>query len=313
MEREPVEISRIARLYGLNEKTLHRQYKTHLSGFKEAEMPEDLLYRFNLGKRLSIDDTGLIGKDGNTVIGNKDTGQIVALVQGTKAAKVVELVSQIPFRERLKVEEISLDFCGSYDWATRTLFPSAIKTIDRFHVQQLVNDAMQSVRTRHRWAALKAAAEAKDSGQRQHRQANGETSTELLARGRYLLFTPRDRWTASQRERAAVLFESYPEIAEAYKISQALRTIYEGRHSVSEAKALLDDWYRQTRGSRIDEFVTCVKTIRSHEGRVLNYFINRDTNAFAESMNAKLKQFKRMCRGIRDPKFFLFRVGLYFA
>lgn len=313
MEIEPVEISRIARLYGLNEKTLHRHYKAHLSGYTESTMPEDLLYGSNLGRRLGIDDTGLIGRDGNTVIGNKDTGKLVALITGTKSKHIIDVVSQIPFRERLMVEEISLDFCGSYDWATRALFPNAIKTIDRFHVQQLVNDAMQSVRTRHRWEALKAAAEAKEVGQRLRYHANGETSKELLARGRYLLFTPTDQWTAPQQERAAVLFADYPEIAEAYRISQALRTLYEGRQTVVEAKVLLQDWYLQTRASGIDEFITCVKTIQTHEGRVLNYFINRDTNAFAESMNAKLKQFKRMCRGIKDPKFFLFRVGLYFA
>ncbi|MFH1089699.1 MAG: DDE transposase, partial [Candidatus Uhrbacteria bacterium] len=33
------------------------------------------------------------------------------------------------------------------------------------------------------------------------------------------------------------------------------------------------------------------------------------TNASAESFNAKLKGFRALVRGVRDVKFFLFRVG----
>ncbi|WP_229091432.1 transposase [Odoribacter splanchnicus] len=39
----------------------------------------------------------------------------------------------------------------------------------------------------------------------------------------------------------------------------------------------------------------------------MNYFDYRSTNAAAESFNAKVKEFRRVFRGIRDIKFFLFR------
>ncbi|HBR80691.1 TPA: DDE transposase, partial [Candidatus Uhrbacteria bacterium] len=42
---------------------------------------------------------------------------------------------------------------------------------------------------------------------------------------------------------------------------------------------------------------------------ILNYFNHRSTNASAESFNAKLKGFRALVRGVRDVKFFLFRVG----
>ncbi|MDE6451623.1 MAG: transposase, partial [Odoribacter sp.] len=40
---------------------------------------------------------------------------------------------------------------------------------------------------------------------------------------------------------------------------------------------------------------------------ILNYFDYRSTNAAVESFNAKIKEFRRVFRGIRDIKFFLFR------
>jgi hypothetical protein len=40
---------------------------------------------------------------------------------------------------------------------------------------------------------------------------------------------------------------------------------------------------------------------------------NRDTNAAAESFNAKLKDFRAQFRGVLDIKFFLFRVAKIFT
>ena len=51
-------------------------------------------------------------------------------------------------------------------------------------------------------------------------------------------------------------------------------------------------------------------TIHEHYDEVLNYFNNRSTNAFAESFNAKMEQFRAMLRGISDVKF---RVSRDFA
>ena len=41
------------------------------------------------------------------------------------------------------------------------------------------------------------------------------------------------------------------------------------------------------------------------EDEILNYFIHCSTNAAAESLNAKIKQFRAQLRGIIDRKFFL--------
>ncbi|WP_157258323.1 transposase [Pedobacter ginsenosidimutans] len=42
---------------------------------------------------------------------------------------------------------------------------------------------------------------------------------------------------------------------------------------------------------------------------ILNLFINTATNASAESFNARIKAFRSTSRGVRDVKFFLFRLS----
>ncbi|WP_424057726.1 transposase [Pedobacter sp.] len=46
---------------------------------------------------------------------------------------------------------------------------------------------------------------------------------------------------------------------------------------------------------------------------ILNYFDNRSTNASAESFNAKIKAFRAQFRGVRNVKFFLFRLTKIYA
>ena len=53
--------------------------------------------------------------------------------------------------------------------------------------------------------------------------------------------------------------------------------------------------------------------IYEHYDEILNYFVNRSTNAFAESFNAKIKAFRAILRGVTDLKFFFYRLTKLFA
>ena len=52
--------------------------------------------------------------------------------------------------------------------------------------------------------------------------------------------------------------------------------------------------------------------IRTYD-EMLNYFVSRSTNAFAESFNAKIKAFRAQLRGVTDLKFFFYRLSKLFA
>ena len=54
-------------------------------------------------------------------------------------------------------------------------------------------------------------------------------------------------------------------------------------------------------------------TLHEHYDEVLNFFVNRATNAYAESFNAKVKAFRAVSRGVSDIKFFLFRLTKLYA
>jgi transposase len=86
------------------------------------------------------------------------------------------------------------------------------------------------------------------------------------------------------------------------------RNCYELSKTQKKARERFNNWYNKIENSEIREFDICVNTVKTHEDTILNYFINRSTNAGAESFNAKIKGFRSIVRGVRDKKFFLFRV-----
>ena len=101
-------------------------------------------------------------------------------------------------------------------------FPRASRVIDRFHVQKLALEAVQEIRTKHRWNAINAETDARENAKLDGRKyvaerlENGDTLKELLARGRYALFKSPEKWTVTQRQRADMLFSLYPDLKEAY-------------------------------------------------------------------------------------------------
>jgi len=272
---------------------------------------------------LGLDETSVSNGELYTILTNKDAkgkkGGIVAIVKGTKAIDIINIFKKIPLEKRILVKEVTVDMAGSMNLITKRSFPKTKIVTDRFHVQKLASEAVQEVRIKLRWEVIEqensAIQEAREAGNTYNAEvlSNGDTLRKLLARSRYLLFKPRSKWKKSQIERAEILFKLYPQLKKAYELAQALRNIYENSKSVGVARLKLAQWYIEVEKSGFKSFNTIIKSIQMHNVAILNYFTNRSTNASAESFNAKLKEFRAQFRGVRDVKFFLYRLTKIFA
>jgi transposase len=309
-----------------------------------------LIFPRNIGANLSIDETSMSNGDLYTIVSNKDAhgrkGALVAIILGTKIEDVVRALLQIHWYLRTKVREVTMDFSESMHSIVVTCFPYATITLDRFHMQQLPTEAMQELRVKHRKEEQKKLSEAikefKEQQQARYernakrrkkgkkdprgrkpnrknmaypveRLANGDTRCELLARSRYLLMVSRDKWSDSQKERARILFELYPDIERAYNLVHSLRCIFNSNTTKEKAYLSMLNWFDKVKDFGNDAFNVAATTINNRLDEVLNYFINRATNASAESLNSKIKQFRAQLRGVVDVEFFLYRLSLIFG
>lgn len=299
----------------------------YLSNFLSCEQREHaanwILFPQNIGTHLSIDETALSQGELYTVITNKAAkgkkGSLVAMIKGTDSEIVNDILKQIPADARRKVKEVTLDMAASMEKIVRRSFTKADLVTDRFHVQKLTYDAVQEMRIAYRWEAIeqenKEMELARELGKPfvPYRLENGDTEKQLLARSRYLLFKNQHNWTPSQVHRAEILFNKYPTLEKAYKLSRELAHIYQTSKLKGVAFTRLAKWYDKVEKAGFKSFSTVARTIQNHYLSILNFFDNRSTNASAESFNAKIKAFRSQFRGVRNVEFFLFRLANIYA
>lgn len=307
----------------MNGKLLSSQYKEHFSDFRTWEQlphaSEYLLFPENMGASLSIDETCLSSGEVYTFLTNKEghggPGSLVAVIRGTKAENVIAVIEKISRQKRIRVEEITLDLSSSMMLIARTVFPKARITNDRFHVQKLYYDAVDDLRVTLRWMARdlenREIRECREQGipYRPFRYANGDTRKQLLARAKYILTRHESKWTESQRRRADIIFEFYPELKRAYELAMELTGIFNTRCLKDVARTKLARWFNEVEKLAGNAFQTVIDTFANHYDTILNFFADRQTNAGAESFNAKVKAFRSQFRGVKDIPFFLFRLA----
>lgn len=305
----------------------------------------------NIGERCSIDETQLC-ENVYTIFSNKDghgrKGSVIAIIRGSKADTVSRIIRQIPAGDLARVKEITMDFSDSMYSIAKECFPNATIVIDCFHIVKRLCEGLEAMRLKFKRQAVtenkKAAAAFAKNEERKARQrayyrrrhrknpkerrgrkrvrkqayrppvlSNGDTQVELLTRSRNLLAQSGDKWGEHKKERAGLLFELYPQMREAYSLVCKIRDIFKRRMTREEAKAKLREWYRDVNACTFREIKSARDCIKARETEVLNYFINRATNASAESLNSKIKRFRAQLHGIADIPFFLYRVVTIFG
>lgn len=314
-------------MFGVDGGLLSRQYKLHLSNFvdwkEEKYNSEFMLFKKNMGTHLSIDETSLSQGELYTIVTNKDAkgkkGSLVAIIRGIKSENVIYALSKLPENKRKMVQEMTLDLSPTMKLISKKCFPNASLVCDRFHVQRLMNEAVNDLRISYRWQAIdleNAEIElAKEMKQRfiPHIFSNGDTRRQLLARSRHLILQNNSKWTKSQTTRAEILFEQYPEIKKAYQVSLELTQIYNLKIKKEIALTKFAHWYNKVDKLNCKFFKSVIQTMQNNYRDIVNYFDNRSTNASAESFNAKIKAFRATQRGVRDINFFLFRLSKIYA
>lgn len=111
---------------------------------------------------------------------------------------------------------------GSMQKIVKRCFPKATQVLDRFHVQKLMQEALQDLRIDYRWMVMREEND-KIKEAKKNRQTyepptfeNGDTLKQLLARSRYILFKAPDKWSKKQKKRAQILFEQFDDIKQFY-------------------------------------------------------------------------------------------------
>ena len=292
-----------------------------------------MLYPENLGSDMSLDETCLSNGDVYTILTNKAAhggkGTVAAMIRGVATDVVSSVLKKIPLSKRLKVKTVTTDLSSAMMLTVRKTFPGATLINDRFHVQQLISEAVDQLRIRHRWEVLEAenkairehrarrkAAKTKEEreliGQWEpERMDNGETLPQIMARSRHIVLKHESNWNEQQRQRAKILFAKFPDLETAYNLFLKLVEIFNKKSTPAVARLNLAKWYNDVEAFGDNQFNKVLETFENHNTTIINYFEQRLTNASAESFNAKIKAFRTQFRGVGDIKFYCCPVKVF--
>lgn len=341
VEGKPISIGNVAYVLGMSAKKLHRWYQKVLSGFTQAvergeigkddlfvrergeleEIRVPILEEDNLGQQMAIDEKTINGT-GYSILSNRQTNKIALMASTFKVKHLVKLMTRFDIENRMQVVSLSRDMASNYDWFGRQVFMNAYHVVDKFHVIKNAIEQLQSIRIRYRQQELAKRREATKNKQRftEPVLSNGDTTLQLLARSRGLLFLSPHNWTEHQKQRAKVLFEHYPEIKTAFRLIQHLRQWFrppKGKttYQMTRDKKLqqINDLLKKFKQSSIEEMNNVALMIKRNMAEIINYFIAKETNAKAEALNQNLQRFINVNYGARNSDFFLYRVKIHFA
>ena len=294
-----------------------------------------MLFPDNFDKDMSLDETCLSNGEVYTILTNKAAhggkGALAAMVHGVASDKVSAILKMVPIEQRRKVETVTTDLSSAMMLTARSVFPKAQLVNDRFHVQQLMSEAVDQMRIALRWEVL----DAENKAIREHRarrraahtraekeligeweperMSNGETKPQIMARSRHIILMHKSKWNAQQQARAEILFQMFPDLEKAYSLYLSLVDIFNKKSKPGVARLDLARWYNDVEKFGYDGFNKVIETFENHNDTIVNYFEDRLTNASAESFNAKIKAFRTQFRGEGDIKFFMYRLAtLYY-
>ena len=308
-------------MYCVNGKHFADLYRNKLSGYADWCMDElgagFYFNAANIGPYMSLDETCLSNGEVWTFLTNKEghggRGTLAAAIPGTKSDEIISILTAAMGKSvRRRVKEVTCDLSSSMMLIAEEVFHNAYVVNDRFHVQQVYNEAVDEIRIDIR-RQLIAQENGRDKSEPAPTYSNGETMRQILARSKHTLLMSSNKWTDVQRHRANILFKHYPILKRAYDLAMELRGIFNRKTTPVKALKLLNKWYEKISAIGNASFKSVIKTFKNHAPTILNYFRRRATNASAEAFNSKVKIFRAQMRGVRDRNFFIFRLVKLYA
>ena len=92
-------------------------------------------------------------------------------------------------------------------------------------------------------------------------------------------------------------------LSKAYYLNEQLREIW-SQISKEEAEAVLDDWVKQARESKIPQLMRMAATLLAHRRGIQAWYDSRISTGKVEGINNKIKVMKRNAYGFRDDRYF---------
>jgi len=237
-------------------------------------------------RELSVDETSTRkGHNYFTIMSDRKEKKVVGVAVGKdKTAWYNALVDmEIRGGDRNRVRSVTMDMSGAYISAADETMEQADIVFDRFHIVKKLNEAVDQIR-------------------KQDQQEHVE-----LKKTRYLWLKNSNKLTDEQLEQVNSLSEVYQNIGEAYRLKELLKVVLDDAYHSNLLKPL-NDWMKEAWQSELEPIQEFVNMLKRHWYGIKTYFKRVVTNAYAERVNLKIQEIKRIAKGYRNTHNFMMMI-----
>ena len=220
-----------------------------------------------------------------TIVVDLDTGRIIHVGDGKGSASLTEFWKRVR-RNKTKIELVTSDMSAAYISSVAQNAPAATHVYDKFHVVELVNEAVDQVR-RSVW-----------------NQEKNMEKRKLIKGTRWMLLSKSlDKFDEASRKRFTNILSTNEPLFKAYYLKEDIAQIWMQNNKV-EAEEQLRYWCDRAIESKLPAMVKVANTLLAKRTGILAWYDCKVTNAILEGTNNKVKLIKRKGYGYRDDEYF---------
>lgn len=250
---------------------LHRSIERHRDGHRIRDL-----------RTLGIDEVSYCKRHKYaTLVYDLDRSEVVWIGRGRGRETIDSFFdTMLSAHQRAHVRAACCDMSEAYMGAIREHCPNATLVLDRFHVVQAINKAVDEVR-KEQW-----------------REANA-SERKAIKGLRWLLY--RHSTTRSRRDTRTLraLERGNRRIYRAWRLKDELEQLWNYKAPWA-ARRFLERWTTTALRSRLEPIRKLVATLRKHQDGILAFVQTRLTNAVSEGLNRIVKIVKNRASGFRD-------------
>lgn len=271
------DLSRVKKYYRCSTWTIYNALYEHL----EINLKRHINYPWP--KTIGIDEHFFSRSKGYkqfaTVLVDYNNKRVRELVEGRTIGELESALVHIPGRENVK--NVVLDLSDPYKSFAKNFFPNASLIADKFHVLRLLNPAINRYR----------------------KIITGDKRSNPV---RKLLLRNGKRLEYFQRKALYQWLDQHADLKTIYQFKEALYGFYRINHPKAATKVLTKITDAMAL-CHLPEIKTLRRTLMKWRNEILNYFVNRITNARTEGFNNVAKLIQKRAYGVKSFKLYRLR------
>jgi len=218
-----------------------------------------------------------------TLVSDHVGERIVWGSEGKSAETLAKFFEELGEQRCRIIRVVTMDMSKAYIKVVREKLPWAQIVFDRYHVEQLVRQALDKTR-REEWQRLRG-------------DTDGDASS--IKHLRWVLLKNPWNLRASEKQKLSALPQVNARLYRAYLLKESFMDLLD-RRQVHVVSRKLDDWLSWASRSRMPAFVKVARTIREHREDILAFIRWRLSNGLLEGLNAKARLITRRAYGFHS-------------